>query len=166
MNQPEHTTAQPATTPTTGTTTITDTAAAKVAAGAARNVVGVHSLGVGSNRALGALRGAVGAGEVAQGVAAEIGQAEVAVDITLTAEHGRPLQQIAEEVRAAVYAAVEELTGLHVIEVNIEIADVRAPEIPGTAAVGPAVPEMPSRAPTTGTASIDGPDTPERMEER
>ena len=162
MNQPEHTSAQPAA---TGTTTITDTAAAKVAANAARSVAGVHSLGVGSNRALGALRGAVGAGEVAPGVTAEVGQAEVAVDVTLTAEHGRPLQLIAEEVRTAVYTAVEALTGLRVIEVNIEIADVRSPEVPGPAAAGPAMPAMPSRAPTTGSASIDGPDIPERMEQ-
>ncbi|MGP5197365.1 Asp23/Gls24 family envelope stress response protein [Arthrobacter rhombi] len=162
MNQPEQTSAQPAA---TGTTTITDTAAAKVAASAARSVVGVHSLGVGSNRAMGALRGAVGAGDVAQGVTAEVGQAEVAVDITLTAEHGRPLQQIAEEVRAAVYTAVEALTGLQVIEVNIEIADVRSAEVAGPAAAGPAVPEMPSRAPTTGSGSSDDPDTPERLEQ-
>lgn len=166
MNQPEHTTAQPAATPATGRTTITDTATAKVAAGAAHSVAGVHSLGIGSNRALGALRGAVGAGEAAQGVTAEVGQAEVAVDITLTAEHGRPLQQLAEEVRAAVCVAIEELTGLDMIEVNIEIADVRAREIHGAAAVDPALPEMPSRAPTTGPASIDGPETPERMEQR
>ncbi|MDN6168630.1 MAG: Asp23/Gls24 family envelope stress response protein, partial [Micrococcaceae bacterium] len=74
-------------------------------------------------------------------------------------------QRIAEDVRAAVYAAVDELTGLHVIEVNIEIADVCAPEVPEQAVPGPVVPEMPSRAPTTGSASIVDPDTPGRMEQ-
>ncbi|MDN6202385.1 MAG: Asp23/Gls24 family envelope stress response protein, partial [Micrococcaceae bacterium] len=73
---------------------------------------------------------------------------------TLTAEHGRPLQRIAEDVRAAVYAAVDELTGLHVIEVNIEIADVCAPEVPEQAVPGPVVPEMPSRAPLAGAAGL------------
>lgn len=161
MNQPEHPPAQAAATPATGTTTITDTAVARIAAAAARTVAGVHSLGIGSNRALGALRGAVGAGEASQGVTAEVGQAEVAVDVTLTAEHGSPLQQIAEEVRAAVYLSVEELTGLRVIEVNIEIADVRAPE-----AAGKPLPEMPSRAPIAGPAATDIPPTSGHGEQR
>lgn len=109
----------------TGKTVVHETAVAKVAAAAARRVPGVHSLGTPS-RTLGAIRGAVGQNpsDTAAGVRAEVGQEEAAVDVTLVAQYGIHLQQLADSVRAAVYRAVEELTGLAVIEVNIEIADV------------------------------------------
>ncbi|GAB4098023.1 hypothetical protein GCM10028789_01850 [Sinomonas halotolerans] len=97
---------------------------AKVAGAAAREVPGVHSLGTAPSRALGALRDAVGQSDHLSGVRAEVGQTQAAVDITLVAAYGVPLQALADSVRAAVYRAVEELTGLTVIEVNVEIADV------------------------------------------
>ena len=46
------------------------------------------------------------------------------MDITLVAVYGYPLHDIANQVRAAVYSAVEKLVGLQVIVVNIEINDV------------------------------------------
>ena len=57
----------------------------------------------------------------------EVGESQVAVDIILVAEYGYPLQNLANTVRRAVYTAVEELVGRHVIEVNIEITDVFIP---------------------------------------
>lgn len=167
MDQPEHIPAQPVATPATGATTITDAAVAKVAATAARTVTGVLFLGQGSNRALGALRGAVGAGEGSPGVSAEVGQREVAVDIILTAAYGRPLQQIAADVRAAVYVAVESITGLRVIEVNVEIGDVHVPEAPAVASqvgAGHGVPEPPDRAPNPLPAAPNGGATTENAE--
>jgi uncharacterized alkaline shock family protein YloU len=110
-----------------GRTTISDTAVAKVAAVAARNVQGVYALGTGTARALSALRDAVGGSDIGQGVRVEVGQTQVAVDINLVAVYGVPLQQLANKVRAAVYAAVEEFVGLDVIEVNVEINDVHVP---------------------------------------
>jgi uncharacterized alkaline shock family protein YloU len=97
---------------------------AKVAGVAARTVAGVYALGSGSARALGAIRDVVGQSDAAQGVRVEVGETQVAVDINLVAEYGTPLQQVANNVRAAVYRAVEELVGLSVIEVNVEINDV------------------------------------------
>ena len=106
-----------------GRTVIHEQAVAKVAAAAARAVPGVHSLGSAPSRALGAIRDAVGA-DHASGVRAEAGTTQAAVDVTLVAKYGVPLQKLADEVRAAVYHAVEQYTGLTVIEVNVEIADV------------------------------------------
>lgn len=110
----------------TGRTVVHEAAVAKVAAAAARQIPGVHSLGTAPSRALGALRDAVAQNPTdhAAGVRAEVGQEQAAVDVTLVAAYGVPLQELAERVRAAVYRAVEELTGLTVIEVNVEIADV------------------------------------------
>lgn len=111
-----------------GTTKLSDLAIAKVAAGAARAVPGVQSLGPGTSRALGAIRGAVGATyEPAHGINVEVGATQVAIDIVLTASFGIPLHELAASVREAVFVAVHELTGLQVIEVNIEIGDVYVP---------------------------------------
>jgi uncharacterized alkaline shock family protein YloU len=118
----------------TGRTVISETAVAKVAGIAARAVPGVYSLGTGSSRALGAIREAVGSSEHAAGVRAEVGETQVAVDIALVAVYGTPLHPLADQIRAAVYAAVEELVGLQVIEVNIEIHDVFVPGPPKPAA--------------------------------
>ena len=107
-----------------GRTVISETAVAKVVGIAARAVPGVYSLGTGSSRALGAIRDAVGSSDHAAGVHAEVGETQVAVDITLVATYGTPLHSLANQVRAAVYSAVEKLVGLQVIEVNVEINDV------------------------------------------
>ena len=107
-----------------GRTVISETAVAKVAGIAARSVPGVYSLGSVPSRALGAIRDAVGSSDHAAGVRAEVGETQVAVDISLVASYGTPLHSLANQVRASVYRAVEELVGLQVIEVNVEITDV------------------------------------------
>lgn len=117
----------PVTASATGKTTISETAVGKVAALAARKVPGVYALGSGTGRALGALRDVVGAGDLAQGVHVEVGEVQAAVDVNLVAEYGYPLTAVADQVRAAVYAAISELVGLQVIEVNVEINDVHVP---------------------------------------
>jgi len=112
---------------TPGRTTISEAAVAKVAAVAARSVPGVYALGSGTARALSALRDVVGGSDAGQGVHVEVGQTQVAVDINLVAVYGKPLHELAASVRAAVYTAVEQLVGLDVVEVNVEINDVHVP---------------------------------------
>ena len=128
--------------PGAGRTVISETAVAKVAGIAARSVPGVYSLGTGPSRALGAFRDVVGNSDHAAGVRAEVGETQVAVDIDLVALYGTPLHALADQIRAAVYAAVEELVGLQVIEVNIEINDVF---VPGPAKPGTQAEARPSR---------------------
>ncbi|GGC95998.1 hypothetical protein GCM10011512_23760 [Tersicoccus solisilvae] len=111
-----------------GTTQIADAAAARIAALAARRVPGVHTLGAGTPRAIGAIREAVGADDTRSGVRVELGSRQIAVDIVLVAEFGEPLRETAELVRAAVHHDVERLVGLQVTEVNVEIADVHVPD--------------------------------------
>lgn len=112
---------------TQGRTVIAETAVAKVVGVAVRGVPGVHALGSGASRSIGAIREVVGATDLTQGVRVEVGESQVAVDIVLVAEYGYPLQTLANTVRAGVYSAVEELVGRGVIEVNIEITDVFLP---------------------------------------
>ncbi|WP_104086985.1 Asp23/Gls24 family envelope stress response protein [Arthrobacter sp. GMC3] len=110
-----------------GRTVISDTAVAKVVGVAARGVPGVHALGTGASRSIGAIRDVVGATDLTQGIRVEVGESQVAVDIVFMAEYGYPLQELANTVRAAVYDAVEGMVGRSVIEVNIEITDVYVP---------------------------------------
>lgn len=114
---------------TQGRTVIADTAVAKVVGIAVRGVAGVHALGSGASRSIGAIREVVGGADLTQGVRVEVGESQVAVDIILAAEYGYPLQTLANTVRVAVYDAVEDMVGRNVIEVNIEIIDVFIPSI-------------------------------------
>ena len=110
-----------------GKTTIEDGVVAKVVGIATRDVAGVYALGGGAARAIGAIRDAVGNTDLTQGVSVEVGEKQVAVDITMVVEYPKPLKSVADEVRSAVYSAVEELVGLDVVEVNITISDIHIP---------------------------------------
>ncbi|MCY0903921.1 Asp23/Gls24 family envelope stress response protein [Arthrobacter sp. H14-L1] len=110
-----------------GSTTIADAVVAKIAGIATRDIPGVYALGGGAARALGSLRDAIGQSDVAQGISVEVGQTQAAVDVTLIVEYPHPLQNVARSVRDAIYTAVEDLVGLQVTEVNINITDVHIP---------------------------------------
>ncbi|MBF4577588.1 Asp23/Gls24 family envelope stress response protein [Frondihabitans sp. VKM Ac-2883] len=111
----------------TGKTNINDAVVSKVAGIAAREVRGVHALGGGAGRAIGALRDRVGQTNLAQGISVEVGETQVAVDVTLTAEYPVSLQDLADNVRDAVGDAVENIVGMEVAEINVTIADVFVP---------------------------------------
>lgn len=110
-----------------GKTIIESNVVAKVIGIAARDVEGVYALGGGAARAIGAIRGAVGNTDLTQGVSVEVGEKQVAADLTIAVEYPQPLKQVADNVRAAVYKAVEDLVGLDVVEVNISITDIHIP---------------------------------------
>jgi uncharacterized alkaline shock family protein YloU len=111
-----------------GTTSIDDVVVAKIAGLAAREVSGVHAMGGGAARALGSVRGMVGADRnVSQGVSVEVGERQAAVDLDLVAEYGTAIPDLASAVRRNVIAAVERMCGIEVTEVNIRVDDVHLP---------------------------------------
>lgn len=108
-----------------GQTTIADQVVSKVAGLAVREIEGVYALGNSAARALGAIRDAVGMDEnIKQGVSVEVGQTQAAVDLIVIAEYPYPIHKVADDVRDAVFKAIEDIVGLEVTEVNIKIADV------------------------------------------
>ena len=111
----------------TGKTVINDGVVAKVAGIAAREVTGVHALGGGAARALGAIREAMNNTDVSQGISVEVGETQVAVDVTIVAEYPVQLQQVANDIRSSVIRAIEDLVGLEVTEVNVTIVDIHLP---------------------------------------
>jgi len=110
-----------------GKTVINDGVVAKVAGIAARDVIGVHALGGGAARALGAIRSAMNNADLSQGITVEVGETQVAVDVIIVAEYPVPLQKVADDVRASVITAIETLIGMEVTEVNVTIIDVFIP---------------------------------------
>lgn len=58
----------------------------------------------------------------------EVGQEEAALDLTLTAEYGKSIPQLAEAVRRNVSNRVESLVGLRVTEVNITVQNIFFPQ--------------------------------------
>ncbi len=111
----------------TGKTTIDETVVEKVAGIAAREVNGVHSLGKGAARAIGALRDAIGQRDYGQGVKVEVGEKQVAADVVIVAEYPVSLQQVADGVRSSVARALEQIVGMEVAEVNVTVQDVFIP---------------------------------------
>ena len=113
-----------------GTTTIADTVVSKIAGIAANEVSGVYALGGGAARMMGNLRERIPGARTnhAQGVSVEVGETEAAVDLDLVAEYGVSITDLAAGLRRNVIDAVERMTGLHVVEVNVAVNDVHLPE--------------------------------------
>ncbi|MEV0683919.1 Asp23/Gls24 family envelope stress response protein [Nocardia sp. NPDC050378] len=109
-----------------GTTTIADTVVQKIAGLAAREVRGVYALGGGTARAIGALRDRIpgASSSIGQGVSVEVGEKQAAVDLELVVEYGVAITELARAVRRNVITAIEQMTGLEVVEVNINVNDV------------------------------------------
>ena len=110
-----------------GKTVINDAVVAKIAGIAAADVSGVFALGGGAARALGAIRDVINAKDLTQGITVEVGETQVAVDVSIVAEYPAPLQTVADNVRSAVISAIETLVGMEVTEVNVTITDVNLP---------------------------------------
>jgi uncharacterized alkaline shock family protein YloU len=115
-----------------GKTTIAASVVQKIAGIAAREISGVYALGGGMSRAFGALReripgGGTGVASIS-GVQVEVGEKQAAVDLDLVVEYGASIVDLARAVRRNVITAVERMTGLEVIEVNIAVNDIHLPE--------------------------------------
>ncbi|MFD8565724.1 Asp23/Gls24 family envelope stress response protein [Streptomyces sp. NPDC057694] len=113
-----------------GRTSIADVVVVKVAGIAAREIPGVHDMGGGLSRTIGAVRDRVPGGRpnVGRGVKVEVGERQTAIDLDLVVEYGVPITDVARDVRENVISAVERVTGLEVVEVNVTINDVHLPE--------------------------------------
>jgi uncharacterized alkaline shock family protein YloU len=109
-----------------GRTIVADVVVRKIAGMAAREVSGVHQLGSGAARTFGNLRQRIpGASEShGQGVAVEVGERQAAVDLDMLVDYGVAIPDLARAVRQNVMSAIERMTGLEVVEVNISVGDV------------------------------------------
>jgi uncharacterized alkaline shock family protein YloU len=121
-----------------GKTTIADTVVSKIAGIAAREVHGVFALGGSASRAVGALRDRIPGASVnhAQGISVEVGEKQAAIDIDIVAEYGVSISDLAAGIRRNVIGAIERMTGLEVVEVDITVHDVHLAEDDDDAELG------------------------------
>lgn len=114
-----------------GNTSIQDSVVSKVAGIAAQEVDGIRMGGGGTQAVsglIGSITGGSGSGGQTAGVTVEVGQEEAAIDLTLTAEYGKSIPQLSEAVRRNVINRVENLVGLRVNEVNIDVTNIFFPQ--------------------------------------
>jgi uncharacterized alkaline shock family protein YloU len=112
-----------------GNTTIADSVVQKIAGVSAREVSGVHALGGGAARTIGAIRERIPGSSQSggQGVSVEVGERQAAIDLDIVTEYGISIVELSRAVRRNVIEAVEGMTGLEVVEVNVLVNDVHLP---------------------------------------
>jgi len=102
----------------------------KIAGKACREIAGVHSMGTSGARAFGSIReripGSAGP-NFSQGVGVEVGETEAAIDLDIVVEYGVAIADLGRSIQRNVKQAVERMTGLRVVEVNIAVDDVYLP---------------------------------------
>jgi len=111
-----------------GKISVADGVVTKIAGLAAREVSGVHSMGAGASRALGALKqripGSSGQPSPTQGVSVEVGETQAAIDLDIVIEYGVSIADLGRAIQRNVKQSVERMTGLQVTEVNVAVDDV------------------------------------------
>jgi uncharacterized alkaline shock family protein YloU len=103
----------------------------KIAGKACREVSGVHAMGTSGSRAFGAIRERIPGSSgpsFGQGVGVEVGESEAAIDLDIVVEYGVGIAELGRSIQRNVKQAVERMTGLRVVEVNIAVDDVYLPD--------------------------------------
>ncbi len=113
-----------------GRTTIADSVVSTIAGISVHAVEGIYSVGGGAGRAMSKVKDKLPGTSTnpGAGIGVEVGETEAAIDLKVVVHYGYPIVALAEEVRSTVIASVEELTGLAVTEVNINVTDVHLDE--------------------------------------
>lgn len=103
----------------------------KIAGIACREISGVHAMGVATSRAFGAVRERIPGSSgpnVAQGVGVEVGETQAAIDLDIVVDYGVSIADLGRSIQRNVKQAVERMTGLEVVEVNVNVDDLYLPD--------------------------------------
>ena len=108
-----------------GTTSISSSVVAKIAGLATQEIPGVQAMGKTMARTFGSFKAKLpGASEsTEQGVSVEVGERQAAVDIDIVAYYGESIVETATAIRENVIDRIESMTGLEVVEVNVNVDD-------------------------------------------
>lgn len=115
-----------------GTVSYSDDVIATVAGLAAAEVPGVVGM---SGGLVSGLTEAFGRKSYTKGVKVDVGNEQAALDLLIVVEHGKSIPQVARSVQENVRKAVETMTGLRVIEVNVCVQDINITESQNTARI-------------------------------
>ncbi|MGF7057005.1 putative alkaline shock family protein YloU [Brassicibacter mesophilus] len=100
---------------------IADEVVGIIAGLAATEVKGVAGM---SGGIAGGIAEILGRKNLNKGVKVEVGEREAAIDLYIIVEYGAKIPEVAWEIQESVKNAVETMTGLNVVEVNINIQGV------------------------------------------
>lgn len=104
-----------------GTVKIADDVVAVIAEIAAKEVKGVYSMSGGIADSITEI---LGKKNPSKGVKVEVGEKEAAIDLYIVVEYGVRIPDVSWQIQENVKKAVETMTGLTVVEVNIHIQGV------------------------------------------
>ncbi|MBU2700937.1 putative alkaline shock family protein YloU [Sporomusaceae bacterium BoRhaA] len=104
-----------------GTIRIADEVVGIVAGLAATEIPGVAGMSAGL---VGGIAEMLGKKNLSKGVKVEVGEKEAAVDLYIIVEYGVRIPDVALKVQENVKRAIESMTGLDVVEVNIHVQGV------------------------------------------
>jgi uncharacterized alkaline shock family protein YloU len=98
-----------------------DDVVATIAALAVADVEGVSALSGGMVEGITEM---LGKKNVTKGIKVEVGTEEAAVDISVSIKYGFKIKEVCENIQLAVKNAIETMTGLKVIEINVFVQSV------------------------------------------
>ena len=104
-----------------GKVTFADEVVAIIAGLAATEVRGVSAM---SGSVAGSIVERLGRKNLSKGVKVEVGEKETAIDLYIIVEYGVRIPEVAWNIQESVKKAVESMTGLTVVEVNVHIQGV------------------------------------------
>ena len=107
-----------------GSIRIADEVVGVIAGLAATEVNGIAGM---SGGIAGGIAEMLGRKNLAKGVKVEVGEKEAAIDLYVIVEFGTRIPEVASEIQANVKQAVESMTGLVVVEVNVHVQGVAFP---------------------------------------
>lgn len=108
-----------------GEVQIADEVVAIIAGLAATEVSGVDSM---AGNITNELVGKLGMKNLSKGVKVDVTEEHVSVDLSLNIKYGYNIPEVCEKVQEKVKSAIENMTGLTVLDVNIKIAGVNLTE--------------------------------------
>lgn len=104
-----------------GSVKVSDEVIATVASVAASQVEGVAGMSEGIVDGIAKL---ITGGQATKGIKVSVGDEEAAIDISIIVEYGHSIGEIGKKVQESVKNAVESMTGLRVVEINVYIQGV------------------------------------------
>ena len=108
-----------------GEVQIADEVVAIIAGLAATEVEGVDSM---AGNITNELVGKLGMKNLSKGVKVDVTEEHVSADLSLNIRYGYNIQSVSEQVQEKVSTAIENMTGLTVLDVNVKIAGVNMDE--------------------------------------
>lgn len=108
-----------------GKVQVADEVVAVIAGMAATEVKGIAGM---SGGIAGGIAEMLGKKNLSKGVKVEVGETEAAIDLYIIVKYGARIPEIAINCQEGVKTAIESMTGLQVVEVNVHIQGVAFPE--------------------------------------